>query len=224
MSQFSTQYNVRGGGAWNLASLDSIEYPAGQMRGTGLSGTADILRTQLLQQDAQAYGIPLTALRVWDALQTNLPATAATDDLAIITGTLGTDVPTIQSSDGKATTITQYARFQFALPVEYVAAETVTLRLRGGMITTISDTTATVDVQAYKSDVDGASGSDLCSTSAISINSLTKANCDFTISSGSLSPGDLLDVRVAVAITDSATGTAVIGEVSDVRFLLDIRG
>ena len=63
----------------------------------------------------------------------------------------------------------------------------------------------------------------LPATAATTINSLTFANKDFTITSSSLAAGDILDVRIAIAITDSATGTAVIGEIGAIEFLLDIR-
>lgn len=181
-------------------------------------------RAELAQEPLVAYPVNLMGLRVWNALATNLPGTAAADDLSIQGNTFGTGSPSIQSSDGKATTITQYARFQWDIPAEYDPTETLRLRLHAGMNTTVSDSTATVDVECYKSDLEAGIGSDLCATAAQSINSLTFASKDFTITSTSLSPGDTLDVRLAVSITDSATGTAVIGEIGSIRFLVDIRG
>ena len=181
-------------------------------------------RDQLSEDSAAVYTVNFMDLRVHDALQTNLPGTAATDDLALISGTFGTDSPSIQTSDAKATSVTQRARFLFQLPPEYVSAGTCTLRIRGGMNTTVSDGTATVDVEAYEADGDTAVGSDLCTTAATTINSLTFGNDDFTITPTTLSAGDWLDVRITIAITDSATGTAVIGELSQIQFLLDIKG
>lgn len=181
-------------------------------------------RNKLLQQDNEPLGIPVTALRVWDDLASLLPGTAAADDLALIEGTWGTDAPTVQTSDSKATSVTQYARVQIPLDDAYVLGQTMTLRIRAGMITTVSDGTATVDVECYVSDGDGGVGSDLCSTAAQSCNSLTKANLDFTLDGAGLSRGDVLDVRIAIAITDSATGTAVIGEISAIELLRDIKG
>lgn len=183
-----------------------------------------VSRSKLTQEDLIEYGVPLGYLKVWDDLSANLPGTAATDDLGIIEGTWGTDAPTIQTSDGKATTVTQYARFQIPIGDSYVLGETIQVRIRGGMVTTISDTSATVDLEVYVNDGDGAVGSDLCTTAAQSINSLTKANKDFTINGASLQRGDVLDCRVAIAITDAATGTAVIGEISKISLLRDIKG
>lgn len=203
-------------------------FPHGIICQGPLTVTGDILplrpRSEFLQEDLAVYPIPWTAWRVWDALQTNLPGTAAADDLALIGGTFGSASPVIRSSDGKATTITQYARCQVALPPEYVAGQTVNLRLHCGMITTISDGTATVDVSAYASDSEAGVGADLVTTAAQSINSLTDADKTFVIDATGLVVGSLLDIRIAISITDAATGTAVVGQVGSVQLLLDIKG
>ena len=112
----------------------------------------------------------------------------------------------------------------FAIPDNYEAAADVVLRLHAGMKTTVADTTATVDAEAYKSDEEAGISSDLVTTAAATINSLTLSDVDFTISGGTLSPGDLLDIRIAVAINDGATGTAVIGQIGAVKLLCDTRG
>jgi hypothetical protein len=188
------------------------------------TGTPQPLTRAQLTQETARYKIQPTDWRVWDAFQTNLPGTAAADDLALIGGTFGSASPVLRTSDAKATTVTQYARCTFQLPAEYVAGQTVVLRLHCGMITTVSDGTATVDAVVYRSDDEAGIGSDLCATAALTINSLTDANKDFTITAASLSPGDTLDVRVVIAITDAATGTAVIGQIGSAEFLLGVKG
>ena len=111
------------------------------------------------------------------------------------------------------------------LPHNYVAGETVTIRLRAGMKTTVADTSATVDVQAFKSNNEGAvDGSDLCATAATTCNSLTPADKDFTITPTTLSPGDWLDVRIAIATNDGATAGAVIGFIGRAQLLCDTKG
>lgn len=193
----------------------------------GVTGTLTTpwTRSQLAQADLQPYLVPLTQLRIWDAFATVLTGTAGTDDLGLIGGTFATASPAVRTSDLKAAgATTQYARFIFVLPPEYVAGQTVTLRAYAGMNTTVSDTTATIDFQVYRMDGTAGIGSDLCSTSATSINSLTNANKDFTIDPATLGPGDQLDVRVAVAINDAATATAVVGEIGSLTFLCDVRG
>jgi hypothetical protein len=189
-----------------------------------VSPNAQIARSKLEQNTFADYVVNWAALRVWDAFQTNLPGTAASDDLAVITGTWGTNAVTVRTSDAKQTTVTQRAVFLFTLPPEFDAAESVRIRVRAGMVTTVSDGTATVDIEAHEWDGDGAVGADLCTTVAQSINSLTKADKDFTITSTDLAAGDVIAVRVTIAITDAATGTVVLGEISKVSVQLDIRG
>ena len=81
-------------------------------------GISSQTRASILKQDANAiFPVGLESLRVWNAYQTNLPGTAATDDLALIGGTFGTAPPTISAGDLKAAgATTRYARFQMQLP------------------------------------------------------------------------------------------------------------
>lgn len=223
MPNFPSSETVTVLGTLDFAGATSVRPKTNALSGTALTDDT-LTRSKLATESAEAYPIPVQALRVWDNLTSALPQTAATDDLAIIEGTLGTDAPTIQSGDGKATTITRYARFQFTLPPEYTDQQNLVVRIRAGMITTISDGTATVDVQCYRHDADGGVSADLCATAAQTINSLTKSDKDFTITGSTIFAGDTLDVRITVAITDAATGTAVIGEISRIAMLLDIKG
>lgn len=183
-------------------------------------------KTSILKQEPNAvFPVAFTDLRVWDALQTNLPGTAATDDLALIGGTFGTAPPMIQAGDLKAAgATTRYARFQVALPECYDAGETITLNLSAGMKTTVADTSCTVDVEAYKLDKISGIGSDLCATAAQSINSLTFATKTFTITASGLTAGAVLDVRIAIACNDAATGTAVTPTIAAIDLVCDIKG
>ena len=184
-------------------------------------------RDALAQEASQVYVVPMTAMRVWDAVSSLLPAAATDDDMGLITGTsgFGTDTPTLQSNDfGEGSPTAKYARFFFPLPPEYDDTESITLRLRAGMHTTISDGTATVDVECYEADRDGAVGSDLYTGDAQSINELVHDNIDFTITPTGLAAGDLLDIRLTFGGTDTGTGTAVICEISQIEVLLDVRG
>ncbi len=182
-------------------------------------------RTSILKQTANAmFPIRLDSLRVWDAYHTNLPGTAANDDLALSGGTFGTSAPVVTAGDCKALgAVTRYARFQVQLPATYESAETVSLAIAAGMATTIADTTCTIDVQAYKIDRAGSIGSDLCATAATTINSLVFAEKSFTITSSGLVAGDVLDVRVAIAVNDAATVTAVTPTIAAITLLADIR-
>lgn len=200
----------------------------GDMRITGnlqVDGTLpSYARTNLAQDPNAVFAIPMVNLRVWDALATNLPATPANDDLGLVGGTFASATPKISTGDVKAAGCTRYARFQFQLPVEYDAGMSLTLRLHAGMTTTVADTSATVDVECYKSDGEAGLGSDLCATAAQSINSLTDADKDFTITPTGLTAGDVLDIRLTIVVVDAATGTAVIADIGAIEFLVDIKG
>ncbi len=186
--------------------------------------SAGIVRSKLAQDALAIYTVPLTAMRIWDAQDANLPDTAAADDMALVSGTFGTACPTLQGVDFQSTTSDEKSRFQFALPAEYDDGETVTLRLGCAMLQNISDTSCDVDVECFLSDRDGAVGSDICATVAQSINSVTPADQDFTITPTGLVPGDLLDIRLAFVGTDGSGSSPVIPEISQVEFLLDIKG
>ena len=194
-----------------------------------LAGTTikpGVTRANMAQQSAAQFAIPWEQWKIHDAFQTPLTGTANTDDLGL-TGTtnFGTDTPSIQSSDAKATTVTQYARAVIRMPIEYDTASDVSLLFHAGMKTTVSDGTATLDVEAYLSDKEGlVDGADKVTTAATTINSLTLADKTYIVSAGSLEPGDVLDVRITVAITDTATGTAVLGWIGGAWLQCDVRG
>lgn len=190
---------------------------------TGISAQT---RASILKQDALAiFPVRLTGLRVWDAFHTNLPGTAATDDLALIGGTFGTSPPVVSAGDCKALGATsRYARFMVELPECYEAGETVTLSLSAGVVTTVASVSCTVDVECYKIDKIGGIGSDLCTTSATTINSLVFAAKSFTITSSGLVAGDVLDIRLTIAVNDAATATAVTPTIAAVDLLCDIKG
>ena len=179
-----------------------------------------VLRTDMKLEELATYRIPLDNFRVHDAVSSLLPATAANDDLGMITGTLGTSRTSLRTSDSKAASTTQYGRTQIILPPEYQAGETVQLVLKCDMETTVADTSAAVDVTAY---ING-TGSDICATAAQSMNALLASDKTFVLTATNLEPGSLIDVRVSIAIVDGATGTAVIGQITQCDLQCDIRG
>ena len=190
------------------------------------TGVSAQTRLTILKQDALAiFPVRFTGLRVWDAIHTNLPGTAAADDLALIGTTFGSTAPVVTAGDCKALGATsRYARFMVELPECYEAGETVTLSLSAGMVTTVASSSCTVDVECYKIDKITGIGSDLCTTSATTINSLVFAAKAFTITPSGLTAGDVLDVRLTIACNDAATGTAVTPTIAGIDLLCDIRG
>jgi len=190
------------------------------------SGISAQTRASILKQEALAmFPVNFMDLRVWDAIQTNLPGTPATDDLGLIGTTFGSTAPRVTAGDCKALgATTRYARFMVEMPECYEAGETVTLSLSAGMVTTVASVSCTVDVEAYEIDKIGGIGSDLCTTSATTINSLVFANKAFTITPTTIAAGDVLDIRITIAVNDGATATAVTPTIAGIDLLCDIKG
>lgn len=147
--------------------------------------------------------------------------------LEYVGGTHGTNAPSLQTPDfgGNAAATAYYARAEIPLPWEYEAGQTVQIRVHAGMLTTVADQSATVDLEVYKSDEDSTSTGDLCATAATSdnMNSLVFADIDFTITPTTLSPGDLLDVRITVTVDDDGDAGVMKGCIGSVQLLCDVR-
>lgn len=181
-------------------------------------------RASLATETGRAYPLPIESFRVWDSYGA-LISTAAADDLGVTAGAFGTGCPYIVSRDlNAAGAFTGYARVQFTIPSEYVEGTTVQLRFAAGMKTSAASVTATVDAEAYVSNrTTLKTGSDLITTSATSINSTSFAEKTFDLSSGGLTVGSVLDIRVALA-TDSATASSHFAAIAHAEVLLSVRG
>lgn len=198
--------------------------PADEILDFMINSSADIQRSKLVTEQLK-FNIHIEDVRVWDAFQTSLPTTAAADDLAMIPGTWATDAITIQTSDSKNTTVTQRARFLFRVPENYVAGQAISIVSWAGMRTTVASSSATIDFEVYKkNDATGGAGSDLVTTAATTINSLTAAPQAFVITPTGITSGDELDCRVTISITDVGTATAVIGRIMKLYFLCSVKG
>lgn len=190
---------------------------------TATVSNPDVQRSYLVRE-SKVYPITLTQLRVWDAMQTVLPGSAATDDCALITGTPGTDAPTIQAGDIGGQTISRKFAFEFGLPPEYDAGQTAKIRVKAGMVTTVADTSATIDFSAYEIDRSGAVGSDLVQTAAQDMNSITYADFDFTLDATNLNPGEKIVIVGTIAAQDSGDAGEMIPEVSALEMVLSVKG
>lgn len=198
---------------------------ADTIKNVDINTGAAIARSKLALESKKLW-LPLENLRIFDSSSNAvLPNSAAADDLGLIVGTLATDGHSIQSSDAKATTVTQKAAFTFTLPAEYEAAGEISLVAHAGMLTTVSDDTATIDFSVYhKAEADLAHSADLNTTGALTINSLTLAAKTFVITPTSRVNGDEFGVLMTIAITDGGTGTAVLGLISKLHVLIQVRG
>ena len=189
-----------------------------------IAASAAIERYKMAQDATAPFSVPLLSFRVWNNLGSLLPSTPASDDLGIVGGAFATAAPVISSGDLKAAgATTRYARAIYQIPPEYDAFATVQIVCHAGMNTTAADNSATLDVECYRSDRDGSMSADLATTAAQSINSLTFADKTFAVTSTVMRGGDIVDLRLTVAVNDAATGTAVIAMVGAVELQCDIR-
>lgn len=203
----------------------SINIPDNSISGSAIAANAEIATSQLAQRAFQKAPVLFSSMRVWDAMHTPAVGTPASDDLGIVTGTPGTDAPMLSSGDLKsAGATTRKVAFEIEVPDDYDDGQTFQMRFTAAMETTVADTSATIDLEVYKPDGTGAVGSDLCTTAAQSINSLTPADKDFVIDETGIDPGDKLICIVSVAVNDAATGTAVTAAIYNVVRRCDTRG
>lgn len=201
----------------------SIILPDGQISNPDISANANIETSKMEQRVLAEYHVPIDAFRVWDAISTNPVTSAAADDLGLVQGTWGSSVNKITAGDCKTLNVTRRIYFSIPVPPNYEDGQTIQLRFRAKMETTLADTACTIDAEAYIAN-DGTLTSDLVTTPAQSMNSLTAASYNFTLASGSIDPGDLIECRLSIACNDAATATAVTPAVYEVALLCDTRG
>jgi hypothetical protein len=195
----------------------------GTLTNNDFSEQANIDHTKLRQRVLSEFRIDTTRFRVWDAINTNPVSTAASDDLAII-ATWGTSPARISAGDCKAIgATTRRIYFSVPVPFNYEDGETIQIRFRAKMETTVADVACTIDCEAYTG-ADGVLSGDLVTSSAQSMNSLTASNFSFTINPSLVDPGDLLECRLTILCNDAATATAVTPLVYEVSLLCDTRG
>jgi len=203
----------------------TIRVADGSIVNNSISSAADIVRSKMAQETLVKYIVPLTRLRVHDNMALLLPNPSATDDLGWpVSHAFGTVSPYIDSRDLATLSTSLYARGTFMLPPEYDDGQTVQVQIRAGALTTVADTSLDLDLVLYEVDRDGGISADLCQTAAQDINNLTLADKAFTINATSLARGNELDFRIEVAVVDAASGTVVRAKITEVAFLLDIRG
>jgi hypothetical protein len=182
-------------------------------------------RASLAVDYLQPHPLPVFQWRKTTAFDANLPATSSGTDLGLYTGTHGTSAPYIATSDLKtAGATTRTARTLFQIPANYVAGKGVQIRLAAGMITTVADTSATINVDVRRIARDGTAGANLNAAAAVTINSLTLSDKTITLNAATLAPGDYLDIKATIVVTDAAGVTAVIATIALAEVLCAIQG
>lgn len=198
----------------------------GSLTQDALSSATRIETTKLAARSLAEYRVNFTNVRKTDGtFDENLPDSTTTGDgfLSLVGGTHGTATPMIKTADFASGSGTQSCRFTCFLPPEYVDAEDIAVKVRA-RLQTDADTSKTLDCLAFLEDGDGAvSGSDKCTTAAQTITT-SWADYTFVITSTGVSAGDMFDIQLDVAITDSATPSGVVAEISKISFLCDTQG
>lgn len=201
-----------------------LTIPDQTLTNNDIAGNANIATSKIAQRVLAESVVPVHSYKVWDAVASNPVSAAANDDLGLVTGTWATNPVRLTGGDMKALgATTRRIYFSIPIPANYDDGETIQIRVRAKMETTVADVSCTVDLEAYVGS-SGSLGSDLVTTAAQSMNSLTAANFDFTINGASVEPGDLLECRLSIACNDAATATAVTPAVYKVSLLCDTRG
>lgn len=207
--------------ASSVITSDVIFQGAVTLTGGGTASTNAYFNTK----SAAILGLPFESWRKFSDLAALL-GTAASSDLGLVSNTPGTTQSYIWAGDLKnAGATTRKMRRHICLPQDYVTGGTLTLRFSAGMVTTVASSTATIDVEAWRLDRDDtAPGSDICATSATTCNSLTFADKSFTITPTTLAAGDWIEIVVALAVNDAATGTAVDAAIAAAELLYQQQG
>lgn len=188
---------------------------SGTSRSVTLANEGDFVTYEVQQYNSTKAWVPIVGKvqetiqlnpegwRVWDAMQTNLPGTAASDDLGLSTGTFGSATNFLAGVDYGGTSTTAYARRTLAVPTDYVAGTSLSLLLDAVMVV-VSDNSASVDVEVFPTvNGDNTIGSDICATAAQSVNSATQATKTFSLTGTDLTGGVLLDIRLKHTGTDA---------------------
>jgi len=113
--------------------------------------------------------------------------------------------------------------FEFDLPVEYVSAGDVKLRLHARYAGSGTAGTKTIDAVAYVIGDDGAFASDLVATNAQTLTT-SWADYDFTVTATGLTAGKRLMVIVTTSLTESGESNPLHVEIGALSLLLDVKG
>ena len=159
----------------------------------------------------RSVAIPLTSLRIHDAIKDALPDSAGTDDMGLADAVGSAALGVITADDDQ----TGYALHLFQIPADYKAGTDLTVVLRA-KTTGLGQVANVFDVEA-KLVGDATVGSDICATAAQTVTTAF-ANYSFTITGTSLAAGDVLQIRIRYNMNDTggggAAGVATLAKVS----------
>lgn len=185
------------------------------------------LRSALGQDDLAVYELELDRWKD-TATPVLLGASAGTPSGAfgLTVGTHGTAPHIIKGEAASGNSKTNKMRTQFTLPPEYVAGQTVTLRVVAHETVGAATVSTTVDAEVYVNAKTGSlegSPTDLCATAAIDVTT-SAGNKDFTLTPTDLAPGDTLDIEITGVTNDTGGSVGTVLGIYSVALLLDIKG
>ena len=186
-------------------------------------GTID--RSDLTQETLAKYRIPLMTCRNGNG--TVLDATGGAGLFKITAGGTGSGTLVLTGEDATNGTKTDILMFEFAVPPEYVASETIECDVEVKVDESGAGVagTETLQIECFELAAAGTVGSDLASDGA---QDLTAAGDGFqtvtsTITDAGIAAGDKLIFIVTLIVTET-NGTAVHGEIGDINVQMDIKG
>ncbi|MBS0207228.1 MAG: hypothetical protein JSS49_30495 [Planctomycetes bacterium] len=191
---------------------------------TNVASGISFLRTALVIDLAKSYVVMLDRMRVTGtgaALGTAAGTPAGA--LGLTVGTFATNSPKLIGEAASNNSKTDKCRFLFPLPVEYVAAGAVTVRIRCKETVGAATVATSIDCECYKSDKEAGIGTDLCTTAAQDVTT-EFGNKDFVITPAGLAPGDLLDIQLTAVTNDTGGAVGTIINITNVELLLDVQG
>lgn len=184
-----------------------------------VEGSGSGLFIESASGQVQVHGIPVTKAKIWDALATDSPAAATADDMGLVTGTPGTDAPTLQGVDFGGTATDEKVGFELILPETYRAGAPVTIRALAAILTTLADVGLTLDCEVWKDLGTGLVSADLQTIAAIDINFLAPVTCDFVVTPTGFVAGDKLLVVFTLAGSDSGNLGVMAGVINKLDLL-----
>lgn len=187
----------------------------------GITTAGELKRADLTEEVLQIYGIPIYSLRAADLAAMAVAETAG-DHYLLLT----TDELTLVSEISNNESETSVSWFQFIIPPEYVAAGDCKVRIKHSLFGAGTDGAggSTVDIAVFEQDGNGATGSDLSTTTAAT--TITKgswATTDFVITAAGFVAGDILNVKLTTVVTENASSDLQ-AELDGLAILLDIKG
>lgn len=184
--------------------------------------TRRLHRSNFVQDDLKPYPIILTSFRKTADLSATLPSAGDGTNHALQGHTHGSESPWLKGHTEPGVSTTEKSRVLYALPAEYVAGQTVIIRIHSKLEYAV-EVFGTVGLQVYKSDKEKGVSALLCDPAA-QPNTTSWADYDFTITPTALVTGDVLDIEITTVINDSGGSQDSSLWMGDVRLLCDVKG